>query len=379
MKESRLASNNLPPSGTRAHGHLPPRRFPQTRMLRPWPRTLYNVVVLLVLVGWPTLFYLLNLANPSRRDRYDQRYCIERGFFAISLFIKPDLSYSAAKAIDLGWNVIFGRGVQGALAAVLFSTAKSTLLRIAERTPVSYSFFATVSFYPTSTTSLLPLAKAVFRGRGWRLKMAAMWMAASCAFVLAIPTLFDAMTGYVAPQDAILELSDSSLIMMGDRDRYREAPYGSLITEPEQNQTTGVWLLPPGYTSNPRHIRCSPAAAQLYNWGFSPGIAFFTSLMSIFWGIGTWCLWLDARRNSQMDLKGRRMNVYTAVSDLAEAIKFELGDNVAAYSGKEIKKQLKTRPLIMYTAEESNTGLTRIRLSSREGRSLKMSFDETYG
>ena len=80
-----------------------------------------------------------------------------------------------------------------------------------------------------------------------------------------------------------------------------------------------------------------------------------------------------------MDLKGRRMNVYTAVSDLAEAIKFELGDNVAAYSGKEIKKQLKTRPLIMYTAEESNTGLTRIRLSSREGRSLKMSFDETYG
>ena len=357
--------------------HLPPRRFVQTRMLRPWPRTLWQVFILFVLALPPVIFAMILYLVARPKHPFSRRECDDQSPFDISFFIGGDLSYGQAKALDLGWNIVFGHGVQGILAAVLYSLAKLTLMRMTERTPVSYNYFVTLSFFPTSLWSIPALIRGVFSGRGWRLKLATAWLVLSCAIVIAIPPLFDAMTGYVGAQDMMLELPDKSLIMLSDKGKYETIPRW------QSNQTAGyngtVWRLPSNYVSGADHIRCSPASNQVYNWGFSSVISGATILFGIFWSFGTWCLWLDGKRNSQLDLKGRGMNTYSAIRDISAAMNRELGENIEAYSGMEIAKQLRRRPPVMYTAEEDEKGYTRIRLSSKEGPPLQMSFDDAYG
>ena len=72
------------------------------------------------------------------------------------------------------------------------------------------------------------------------------------------------------------------------------------------------------------------------------------------------------------------MNAFSAICDIAEATKLELGPHVTAYSGSEIEKELKKRSAIMYTTEQQD-GHIHIKLSSDKAQALKLSFNEMYG
>jgi hypothetical protein len=79
-----------------------------------------------------------------------------------------------------------------------------------------------------------------------------------------------------------------------------------------------------------------------YQWGFA------TIWQQIIWMLGTYCVWIDAQHNSKLRRKGRTINAYRAVADMAEAMTEALGPNLAAYSGMELEEALKSRGGVMY-------------------------------
>src|SRR4051794_23739946 len=96
----------------------------------------------------------------------------------------------------------------------------------------AYNFFAAVSFYPTSLSSFPTMIRGIFNGHGWRLKVATTWITVPCAVILATPSVFDAMTGYIAARDTMLELPNQSIVLHIDKERFHVLPLDSAITEP---------------------------------------------------------------------------------------------------------------------------------------------------
>ena len=55
-----------------------------------------------------------------------------------------------ARAVDLTWNLVVGRGLQTLIGFVSYRVACYGLLRVAETVPVSYDLFQTVALRPLS-------------------------------------------------------------------------------------------------------------------------------------------------------------------------------------------------------------------------------------
>jgi hypothetical protein len=79
-------------------------------------------------------------------------------------------SYSKAKAIDLAWNWIIGRGFQALMSLLAMRVFRDALLRVVEQTPLSYEMYATLALYPTKIEMLWQLCIGMFRYGKWRAK-----------------------------------------------------------------------------------------------------------------------------------------------------------------------------------------------------------------
>lgn len=64
-----------------------------------------------------------------------------------------EFNYGSAKALDLAWNWIIGRGVQALLMLLAYRVFTDALLRAAEMTPLSFELYAKLSLYTTSIKS----------------------------------------------------------------------------------------------------------------------------------------------------------------------------------------------------------------------------------
>lgn len=97
--------------------------------------------------------------------------------------------------------------------------------------------------------------------------------------------------------------------------------------------------------------------------------------------LGTYCVWIDVQHNSELRRKGRTMNTYPAVVDMAEAMTEALGPNLAAYSGGELDEALKERGGVMYYSDvDEVTGLGKVGMTVRKrGGMGKLSWDVVYG
>ena len=102
--------------------------------------------------------------------------------------------------------------------------------------------------------------------------------------------------------------------------------------------------------------------------------------------LGVWMLepyssMMGAHQNCELSRKGRAMNSFRGVADLAEAMTEALGPNTAAYSGSELEKALAQKPGIMYNAEvDEITGLGRVRATTKKsGKMEKLSWIVAYG
>ena len=64
-----------------------------------------------------------------------------------------------------------------------------------------------------------------------------------------------------------------------------------------------------------------------YQWGFSLYLLVITMILTSFWALGTYALWLDAYFNSRFDNSQWNMGTFRAVLDLADAINDVMSDD----------------------------------------------------
>lgn len=133
-------------------------------------------------------------------------------FFTISIVAQGrdgTLGYTHVKIIDIIWDVAMGRGGQLLLIYVAYRVFSQSLAYVMETHPVSYQTYHAVSFESTSLRSMwqyvrnLSWDRSKQTWRGWGIFVA---MTLASLYVVSMPTLFSAMTGYAAVFSPSLEM-----------------------------------------------------------------------------------------------------------------------------------------------------------------------------
>ena len=124
-------------------------------------------------------------------------------FFTITIVLGryrySDLTFAEVKTIDVVWDTVVGRGGQSVAVYISYRVFNQALVYIMDSQPVSYNTYGAVAFESGSMLSLWHYAKALVKGssksnlKRWRIFSA---MILTTAYVVAVPTLYSAMTGY---------------------------------------------------------------------------------------------------------------------------------------------------------------------------------------
>jgi len=126
------------------------------------------------------------------------------GLFVITL-AWGHMTFSQAKVADVVWDIGVGRGGQALLLYLSFHVFSKTLARSMEEHGVSYGTFESMAFTSPTWTSPWVLVRDFATNRRARAKLAAAWVILASLFVLAFPTLNDAMSGYNTNVSAFME------------------------------------------------------------------------------------------------------------------------------------------------------------------------------
>ncbi|KAF2114958.1 stress responsive A/B barrel domain-containing protein [Lophiotrema nucula] len=128
--------------------------------------------------------------------------------------------FSQVKVIDVAWDVGVGRGVQ--LLAWYYSYAVFTdaLLRVIERHPASFETFTHVCLEGACLASIWSLIKDLFRTKSKRTWLLFFYMVISCSYVMGLPTILSAMTGYTSTAIAWIDADGSDQIVPATNFQY---------------------------------------------------------------------------------------------------------------------------------------------------------------
>lgn len=122
------------------------------------------------------------------------------------------LSFTAAKAIDVIWQLCIGAGGRFLLGWIAYKSFMDGLTRLLETTPVSFRLYADMTFSTTSLNAVWQAMKAVFKIKGVRGKFFLAWFIISTLYVLGFQTIISATAGYVQPSTARLQMPDGVLL-----------------------------------------------------------------------------------------------------------------------------------------------------------------------
>ncbi|KAK4195851.1 hypothetical protein QBC40DRAFT_288297 [Triangularia verruculosa] len=119
-------------------------------------------------------------------------------FFEISM-ASGTLTFTAAKAIDVAWDIVIGRGGQTILAMFTWKAMSTHVQYSMLKGPVTYDTFWTVFMEDrASVISTVRLSRDFLTKQAIRSKRAMIFTIMSLAFILAFPTLSSSMTGYIS-------------------------------------------------------------------------------------------------------------------------------------------------------------------------------------
>ncbi|ORX95869.1 hypothetical protein BCR34DRAFT_187194 [Clohesyomyces aquaticus] len=201
----------------------------------PFPWKCFLLVWTLPLALAP-IVVLAAAAEETSQNYLAGRQCYPNGMWSESLgatwrimdstyFFTPNLafgkfSFSAAKVIDISWDLLVGRGGQLLLAYVNYRVFNEWLVYHMEMHLTSYKMYTAIAFQTTSLTALGVLGKEflAFGDRSWKRFfrwLALLSMLLSTLFVLSFPTLIAAMTGYITASEAYIEDYSKNLIEVG--------------------------------------------------------------------------------------------------------------------------------------------------------------------
>ena len=140
-----------------------------------------------------------------------------------------NLNYGAARAIDVCWDLVVGRGGQVLLALVTYPVLRRSLRLYMETTSVHFDLYATLAFDKVSFAALWPtLRDAIVRQQSrphLELRLSSLRSYRLCwnwryfahalvlTYVLAFPTLASIMTGYQARYKALVAHPDNDFLM----------------------------------------------------------------------------------------------------------------------------------------------------------------------
>lgn len=262
------------------------------------------------------------------------------------------LTINQARLIDLAWNLIMGRCIPFSMAIVFYKVATGALMRIAERAPVTYNVFATVTLDLHALTSLIPIAKSAVRTTGWRAKATLWFLLYAACLVLATPSIMDLMTGYVRNQQGSLRAANGTI----SDTCFKPLATSRSKTDPRDGKMK--------YFCEEQFWDQICIDDDGYQWGFTLIWLWIFNGLLIFWTVGMYGIWVDTSRNSILSQRGRHLGRWRAIVDLGKAIERDLGANLDGYSNQELEKELRLCPRIKYQMHFDGGAVDKIALSS---------------
>ncbi|KAH6637844.1 hypothetical protein C7974DRAFT_450972 [Boeremia exigua] len=134
------------------------------------------------------------------------------GFFQITLS-SGKLTFAQAKAIDILWDVGVGRGGQLLLAIISWREFARYLTICMETEPITFQVFRTIFLEKdASIFSAVRVSKSLVWQRRLRSKVAMTFIIVTMLFIVALPTLVSAMSGYDANVASRILDRDDNLI-----------------------------------------------------------------------------------------------------------------------------------------------------------------------
>lgn len=120
------------------------------------------------------------------------------------------LTFSQVKTIDAVWDIFVGRGVQLFAWWVAYIVFNDALLRVIERHPASFRIFQRIASEGPSLLSVWTLIKEVWAARSKRTRTLFFYIFLSTIYILWIPILLSAMTGYDSSTISWVSLDDDN-------------------------------------------------------------------------------------------------------------------------------------------------------------------------
>ncbi len=394
----------------RASQHLPPKTL--KRETRFWAGgtgviTLWSILA--ALCTPPVIFFVtvVSFGLYRFRNRTLLPPCSAgiwyRDVFEVTL-ARGSFTYLQAKYLDAAWNLLVGKTSQAVAAWICYKIFAMALLRITERSKVSFTLYTAVAFYPTDFLTLWKYLRGLEVGHTARERAILIWFCFATAYVLTLSTILDLVTGYVTTQEPAVKLIDGSFAPFGQlqwldstnqmvADGYASGySFNNLLhdriiisvhTPSGQNFTyfdlidssTSSWKNPP--------IVCVPSTR--YRWGFSLGWMYVLLISTTIWMWGMFGMYVDAKKHDFLWQMGRRPGVYRDILDVAEAIQEELGPDTCGYSDKELSREVEQLDPVGFVGMQTEGNVHDIRLSTRvcdaydSLRDEDMSCEREYG
>lgn len=406
-------------------GHLSPK--PLLKRRRSWFLSFWRHIFILAgaLLAClaPTIGFLIALDHFSTRMDIENEIDVNKAIcrpqrevpstvnkFSAVTFSTGTLSWAEAKAIEVAWNFVIGKGIQAILVLSSYWVFMGALLRNAERTPIPYNVYSSLAFQHGSPMSLWHILKNFGKMGGTRLKATLLWLVFSIIFILVSPSILDLMAGYISKKQALVKLSngvlmpwrnatyvtDGQTFYVSDPFFYNNVPNadGTFYLLDDTFKATDLFAVGGGnpvphfgtarLQTKGGLFECVPTYENTYEWGLAPGILLIWIPLMLIWTAGMYLVWFDTHRHSKLWRRGRRLGMWRAVLDLAEAIREDLGPDLAGYSNEELDKAIDEKGSSwMYYASGPGTGrpVSHIGLSSRQSGKFGLSDDagQLYG
>jgi hypothetical protein len=122
-------------------------------------------------------------------------------------------SFSQVKAIDVLWDLLVGKGAQALAWWASYNVFCDALLRAIERHPASFEIFQRIGNEGPGLHSLWTLTKELWHAKSARTRALFFYMFWSTGYVLFVPIVLGAMTGYDSTSIAWIDLEGENNII----------------------------------------------------------------------------------------------------------------------------------------------------------------------
>lgn len=303
-----------------------------------------------------------NPGDSSRSDNVDMEGPL---LYLTFILTWGNFSLATAKSIDIAWDLVVGRGGQALIALICYKVHLEGLIHVMESSSVSYELYTALVFSNTSLVTFIALVKQILSTRTYLARM--LWLLFSTVYTILFPTLMAALTGYSSIKVCWIVLKDEGGFTRWDEFFDQAKQIAAANTSDRENYGDIPVYLYNGanYTYDYYNNRTTfSLVTDRYGYGVFPFITMVVMSLHCVWVYGTYGLWVDSNRKSQLSQAGRSVGTYRAVIDLGDVLAQDLGTTTCAYSEKQLREHLSKKNLGLKYYQSSNRSTQYIGLTS---------------